>query len=71
VAVKRYERRETGAYPYFKLATWDGRVMAWRAGRATTPTREAAEAMAHTPGRYRVEQFDECGGSIGDPFEVR
>jgi hypothetical protein len=68
--MKAYERREAGAYPYFKLVTWDTTAMTWRAGKRILPTKESAEATAKKTGRYRVERFDEQVSRFLEPFEV-
>lgn len=68
--MKPYERRESCAYPYFKLATWDGRSMTWRAGKSTVPSESAARSGARKPGRYRIERFDQGGSTVLEPFDV-
>jgi hypothetical protein len=68
--MKAYERREANAYPFFKLATWDGRAMVWKAGKTVQETEESCRALAKKPGRYRVSRFDESGPVNLEPFAV-
>lgn len=68
--MKAYQRRETNAYPYFKLSTWDVRNMTWRAGKSTLSSESEARSTACRPGRYRIEKFDQGGSSVLEPFEV-
>jgi hypothetical protein len=59
--MKPHARRNTAAFPYFKLATFDPRYMCFRDGRRCFDTVESAEASARTPGRYRVSAVTEDG----------
>lgn len=68
--MKAYERRENGAYPYFKLAVWDRTFGTWKAGKVQLPSEVEARGRAKRPGRYRVERFDGRGSVALDPFEV-
>jgi hypothetical protein len=68
--MRPFERRETDAYPYFKLATWDDRAMVWKAGKTVQETEAACLKLARKPGKYRVSRFDESGPVNLDPFEV-
>jgi hypothetical protein len=68
--MRPHERRERGAYPYFKLATWDGVNMMWRAGKRVYETEAAARASASRSGRYRISRADESGYVEMAPFEV-
>lgn len=70
LTMKAYERRELGAYPYYKLSTWDARSFAWRAAKVTQPTEAEARAAARKPGRYRIEKFEESTSYVLEPFEV-
>lgn len=63
-----YERRETNAYPYFKLATWDDRFATWKAGKRVVETEAAAVALAKGRGQFRVERFDEGSSETLPPF---
>jgi hypothetical protein len=66
--VKPYERRAADAWPYFKLSTWDDRNLMWRAGKRVLATEAEARSQARPGGRYRVEQFDEKGSRVLEPF---
>jgi hypothetical protein len=68
--MRPFERRAAAAYPYFKLAAWDGRNLVWKAGKKTFPTEGAARAEAVKPGRYRVSRADESGYTEFEPFTV-
>jgi hypothetical protein len=69
-SMRGFERRESGSYPYFKLATWDDRSMTYRAGKVTFPTDGEAKRAAVRPGRYRIESFEESTSSTGEPFTI-
>jgi hypothetical protein len=66
--MRPFERRAAAAYPYFKLATWDGRNLVWKAGKKAFPTEAAARAEARKPGRYRVTRVEESGHTELEPF---
>lgn len=70
--MKPYERRAQGAYPYYKLATWDAISYTWRDGkRALATAGEAhAEAKRAGPGRYRISTVTDSGRVDGEPFTV-
>jgi hypothetical protein len=68
--MRPFERRAAGAYPFYKLATWDARLGTWRAGKRIHPTEEAARKEARGPGRYRVSRFTEAGADELPSFEV-
>jgi hypothetical protein len=68
--MRPFERRAAAAWPYYKLASWDAELCAWKAGKRAHPTEGAARAEARAPGRYRVTRFTEGGREELDPFEV-
>lgn len=68
--MKPYERRAADAYPYFKLATWDGRNLTWKDGKGVAETEAAARAAARRGGRYRISRIEESGRIDLAPFEV-
>lgn len=69
--MKAYERRERGAYPFFKLAVWDERNCVWKAGKVLFETEVRARASARKPGRYRLTRFEDGGSkSESEPFTV-
>jgi hypothetical protein len=68
--MKPYERRATGSYPYFKLATWDERTMVWKAGKTVQETEAECVSLASKPGRYRISRFEESGPVNLEPFTV-
>jgi hypothetical protein len=68
--MKAYERRETDAYPYYKLAVWDEVYVTWRAGKSIQETEAAARGLARKPGRYRISRIDEAGKVELPPFSV-
>lgn len=49
--MKPYERRETGSETFFKLATFNPKIMAYRAGKTTYPTEAAARKAARAKGQ--------------------
>jgi hypothetical protein len=55
--MKAHERREIGAYPYFKIDAWDARIGAYRPVRGAYATQAEAVAACQKPGRYRVAQI--------------
>ena len=77
--MKHHDRRTTGGFPYFKLATFDSISMCFRDGKNAYPSAEAAQAAAKKPGRYRISvvhsagredlrEFEPCcGGSVHYP----
>lgn len=68
--MKTYERRQTGSYPYFKLATWDPRSFTWRDGKKAFPTEDDARREARSPGQYRLSVVTETGRSDLPAFTV-
>ena len=68
--MRPHERRESNAYPYFKLASWDARNLSWKDGKGAAPSIDAAKAGARKPGRYRVSEIDEAGRRDLEPFVV-
>lgn len=44
--MKKYQRREAGFYPYFKLATWDARSFTFRDGKQSFPDETSAKEQA-------------------------
>lgn len=68
--MKMYERRAAGAAEYFKLATFDARLMAWRDGKTQYDSEPAAVAAARKPGRYRVSAVTPSGRRDLEPFQV-
>ena len=68
--MRQYERRATGAYPYYKLAEWDGQNLTWRDGRRAFATEAAARKTAKRPGRYRISEVTEAGRTDKEPFNA-
>lgn len=68
--MRPFERRESQAYPYFKLATWDARNATWKDGKSVQETEPACKATARKPGRYRISRIDESGRTDLAPFAV-
>lgn len=69
--MRPFERRVSGAYPYFKVATWDARNVVWKAGKATFASEaDAARSVAGRPGRYRVTRVEEAGKVELEAFAV-
>ena len=58
------------AYPYFKLAVWDGISMTFRDGKLAFPTQERAKMAALKPGKYRLSEVSEAGRRDFEAFEV-
>jgi hypothetical protein len=69
--MKAYERRAAGAYPYFKVDTYDPRRCSWRPNKVSFPSEEAARAWAaREPGRYRLAVHDGRRLSELEPFTI-
>lgn len=68
--MRAFERRESDCYPYFKLATWQDRWMAWQPAKSAFPTEAAAVAAARKPGRYRITRVDDQAKTELEPFTV-
>jgi hypothetical protein len=66
--VKMHERRESLAFPYFKLAVWDARSLTWKDGKVAYATRAEAGWAARKPGRYRISEVGESGRVDLEPF---
>jgi hypothetical protein len=68
--MRHHQRRETGNFPYYKLATFDARIMCFRDGKKAFPTIEAAEKSIAAPGRYRLSVVTSDGRSDLPAFEM-
>lgn len=68
--MRAHERRAAGAYPFFKVATWDTRLCLWRPGKVLYETEAAARKATKKPGRYRVTRFDDGSNCDLEPFSV-
>ena len=69
--MKPYQRRAIAAYPYYKVATWDGRWMVWRDGkRVFTHRADAERAVSLVSGRYRLSEVTEAGRFDLKSFDV-
>jgi hypothetical protein len=68
--MKHHKRRETGSFPYYKLATFDQISFCFRDGKVAYPDEQAAKAAAKTPGRYRLSIVTESGRRDLDTFDV-
>ena len=66
--MRAFERREAGAYPYYRLARWDDRNCYWKQVRGMGGTEAEAAALAPAPGRYRVTRIERDGSVILEPF---
>lgn len=65
--MKHHQRRAAGAFPYYKLATWDAVSMTWRDGKRQYQTREEATAAAPT-GKNRISEVTDAGRRDDPPF---
>jgi hypothetical protein len=68
--MKAYERRARQAYPFFTLAAWDERNLAWKAGKTVYEDEATARCAARKSGRYRITRFDERSNAALEPFTV-
>jgi hypothetical protein len=68
--MKNYERRATGQFPYFKLATFDPISLTYRDGKVAYPTKAGAISAAAKPGKYRVSEVNLSGRIDFEPFEI-
>lgn len=68
--MKSFQQRIPGAYPYYRLAVWDGRYHKWRERRADYPSAEFARQVAVKPGKYRISEVTEAGRRDLEPFDV-
>lgn len=66
--MKQHERRQSNAYPYFKLATFDERSFTFRDGKVAYPTDSDAIQAAKKPGKYRLSVVTENGRNDLEPF---
>src|SRR5262249_29458354 len=70
-AVRAFERRATGAFPYLKLAECDAVGLTWRDGKRAFSSKGAAmQSTERRPGRYRVSEVSEAGRKDFEPFDV-
>jgi hypothetical protein len=68
--MKHYKRRETGSFPYYKLAAFDHTSFCFRDGKVAYPDEQSAKAAAKSNGRYRVSIVTESGRQDLDTFDV-
>ena len=70
--MKPHERRQAGAYPYFKLATWQPRSFTFFDGKRALKSEAAChdEAKGLGPGKYRISVVTADGRQDLDPFTV-
>jgi hypothetical protein len=68
--MKMYERRESGVAEYFKLATFDPRVMTWRDGKVQFDSESEARKAARRSGQYRVSRVADGHRMDLEPFTV-
>lgn len=70
--MKPNQRRESGCYPYYKVAIWNARSLCWHDTKQGHATEQSAREFAATfgPGRYRISEVDEHGRLDREPFEV-
>lgn len=68
--MKPYQRRASGTYPYYKLATWDARSMVWRDGKVAYQTVADAVDAISGPGKYRLSRVDDSGRRDFAPFTL-
>jgi hypothetical protein len=68
--MRHHKRRETGSFPYYKLATFDAGLMCFRDGKKAFPTSEAAERSVPGAGRYRLSMVTSEGRTDLPPFNV-
>ena len=59
--MKHHERRTSGGFPYFKLATFDPISLCFRDGKQAYDSMEQAYAAAKKPGKYRISMVHEGG----------
>jgi hypothetical protein len=68
--MKHHKRRETGSFPYYKLATFDDISFCFRDGKVAYADQQSAKDAAKTPGRYRLSVVTETGRQDLDTFDV-
>ncbi len=68
--MRPYQRRQEGAYPYYKLAVWDETSLTFRDGRLVFPTEHRAVCAALKPGKYRISEVTDAGRRDLTPFMV-
>lgn len=59
--MKHHQRRTSGGFPYFKLATFDPISMCFRDGKQAFPSAEEAYKAAKKPGKYRISVVHQHG----------
>lgn len=68
--MRPFERRQSAAYPYFKLARWNAVSLTWQDGKQAYPSEARAISDAMPPGRFRVSRVDGPGSRADfQPFE--
>ena len=68
--MKHYQRRESGTFPYFKLAAWNPVLGCWQDGKRQYDTDTEAINDARRPGRYRLSRVDDRGRTDLTPFNL-
>ena len=66
--MRPHERRQTAAYPYFKLAVWDERLLTWRDGNKAFADESSALQTAPLGTRVRLSRVEANGRVDFDPF---
>ncbi len=70
-ALRQFERRAAGAFPYYKLAQWNQRSFTYSDGKVAFATEAEAREAARKPGQYRVSSVHEDGSRVdGAAFSV-
>lgn len=70
-APRPHERRRAGAYPYYRLATFQPHLCTYRDSPKPYPTERAARAGAKAKGTYRITEIRENGvGPVVAEFTV-
>lgn len=65
-----FERRASGGYPYYRLATYCPRNACWNDGKRVYNSLADVLAAAKTPGRYRISRITEAARVDLEPFNV-
>lgn len=68
-ALRPFERRAAGGFPYYRLAVWEPRSFTFKDNATPHATPEAAQAAARTPGKYRITEVSEDGTAVYATFE--
>ena len=68
--MRKFQRLDVGAFPYFKLAKFNPRDRCFYDGRRAFDSESEARAAAKGPGRFRVSRVEPDGRHDLDPFDA-